>query len=500
MPGLLKSCCRSIFMRSLFLAPLLVLMVFAFATAVAAANEEVRTESTSSEPNAPQISDRVLYAPGHFGNSYEVMGQREMRAMIDEAKHWGFNRYADWFDTIDCADPSANSGFRLANAIWKRKKENFLSAQAAGMKCDMVLTPNHVFLDQCLPKVRAKMGGSVFGQLVCPSIPEGREIILKNYERWFSDLAKSGVRLSAICPAPYDYGGCNCKQCDPWILTFAQLSKEIHTLCEKHHPGVEVHMIGWWWEKSEHEALAAWADEHAPGWIDRIYMHIPYNKTAVAEVSLPKDCALAAFVHIGYAGKTGPRDVYGHLGPVAAPERMEQTIRDLKKQGVTSIMAYSEGLFDDVNKALCAGLASQQYTTSNEILAAYAQRYFGTSEEVSNEWARWIALWEMPYDVDTVASGNRLQSLLAATPAATPTGNWRRQQLEFKQKMLHLNHQIMQHTSWTPERMELAEEFWATRERLQRQVLGLGPARHVMNVRSSTIPWLREWQSERKGE
>ncbi len=472
--------------------------VFAFTPTLAVlANETESTEiapdeTDSAAPTAPQISDRVLYAPSHFGNSYEVMGPREMQAIIDEAKHWGFNRYADWFNTIDCADPFTNPQYRLANALWEKKKANFLAAQAAGLKCDLVISPNHVFLDQCLPEVQAEMGGHVFGQLVCPSIPEGREIILQNYERWFADLAKSGIRLSAICPLPYDYGGCRCKQCDPWILTFAQLSQEIHTICEKHHPGVEMHLIGWWWKESEHQALAAWADEHAPGWIDRIYMHIPYDKTAVAEVPLPKGCALAAFVHIGYAGKTGPRDVYGHLGPVVAPDRMEQTIKTLHAQGVTSIMAYSEGQFDDVNKALCAGLTSRQYDSSDEILAAYAQRYFGSSEEVAADWARWMALWELPYDVDTVASGDRLQTLLTATPK----GNWRRQQLEFKQKLLHLNHQIMQHESWTPERLKLVEEFWATREQLQRQVLGLGLMRHVLNVRSSTIPWLREWEAE----
>jgi hypothetical protein len=46
-----------------------------------------------------------LYAVGHFGNWYEVAGANEMRRMLSEAWHWGFNRYADWFDAIDCVDP-----------------------------------------------------------------------------------------------------------------------------------------------------------------------------------------------------------------------------------------------------------------------------------------------------------------------------------------------------------------------------------------------------------
>ena len=44
---------------------------------------------------------RDLYAPGHFGNSYEVAGRFEMRDILAEAKSWGFNHHTDWFDTIN---------------------------------------------------------------------------------------------------------------------------------------------------------------------------------------------------------------------------------------------------------------------------------------------------------------------------------------------------------------------------------------------------------------
>ena len=37
-----------------------------------------------------------LYAPAHFGNSYEVMGELEMRDLLTESVYWGFNRYGDW--------------------------------------------------------------------------------------------------------------------------------------------------------------------------------------------------------------------------------------------------------------------------------------------------------------------------------------------------------------------------------------------------------------------
>jgi hypothetical protein len=155
----------------------------------------------------PLFAVRELYAPGHFGNSYEVMGENQMRGMLAEAAWWGFNRYGDWFDTQDCSDPFAEKKWvQLAHALWDRKKANFRSAQALGLACDLLITPNHVYVDQCSPHLLAVKKGRIFGQLICPSKPEARAIILRNYENLLGDLARAGVRLKAISACPCDFG------------------------------------------------------------------------------------------------------------------------------------------------------------------------------------------------------------------------------------------------------------------------------------------------------
>ena len=55
--------------------------------------------------NTPLFATRTLYAPGHFANSYEVMGDNEYRALLTDWKAWGFNEYATWFNVANCADP-----------------------------------------------------------------------------------------------------------------------------------------------------------------------------------------------------------------------------------------------------------------------------------------------------------------------------------------------------------------------------------------------------------
>jgi hypothetical protein len=248
-----------------------------------------------------------LYAPGHFGNSYEVLGPNQMRAVLAEAGFWGFNRYGDWFDMDDCKDPFASGHtYGLGDALWESKKTNFGSAQTLGLLRDLLLTPNHVFVDQCLPEVLAVKGGRVFGQVICPSKPKARQLILKDYEDLFADLARSGVRLTHLNAAPYDFGGCRCKQCDPWILTFAQLSHEIYAIARKYHPQIKMDMIGWWWTAEEHRLLAEWVDQHAPGWVERMYLHLPYGATKIADVRLPKGCQPARRVWAPRAGRRRP--------------------------------------------------------------------------------------------------------------------------------------------------------------------------------------------------
>jgi len=429
-----------------------------------------------------------LYAPGHFGNSYEVLGINEMRQVLAEAKYWGFNRYGDWFDTLDCVDPlAADSQYDLGGALWERKKAHFRSARQLGLPCDLILTPNHVYRDQVRPEWKAERNPRIFGQLICPSIPGARKVILGNYEGLFADLAKSGVRLASLSACPYDYGGCACRKCAPWIRTFAALCKDIHQIALRYHPDIDMHFIGWWWSKDDHAIFAEWCDRQMPGWAKSMALHIPYDKTGVTDVVLPKGCEKRAFVHIGYADLARPKDTYGHLGPLIAPNRLPKTVSDLRSQGVAGVMAYSEGVHDDVNKAILAGLFSGRYDSSRLVLEAYAKRYFGADHEQSMRWATWLAGWGDPFSRDAVGALKDLDGL------SGERSNWRRRQWELKARMFVAHQAVMSEKTWTAPRFAHVDEFWAAQEILQREVGGLGPLRHIFGRRHTPLPWYPEW-------
>ncbi|MCB1104682.1 MAG: hypothetical protein KDK74_08130 [Cephaloticoccus sp.] len=446
----------------------------------------------------PRFATRTLYAPAHFGNSYECLGDNEFRALLTTWRDWGFNEFAGWFDPANCIDPwhedpYSEQLYDFSRAQRDMNVRRFQAAQSLGLPCVSVLTPNTVFQDQCRPDTNATKGGRIFGPLACPSAAPGREVILRNHENWFRTLAQGGVKLRAIAACPYDFGGCACEKCQPWILTFAKLCHELHTIAERHHPGVEMRMVGWWWSAEEHEQFADWADTNAPGWVKSITLHIPYSESDVSGVRLPKGCERQAFVHIGYADAAEPRDLYGHLGPVIAAERLERTLNALAQRDCSGWMAYSEGVFDDVNKAIVAGLSAGKVASADEALQAYAQMQFGASAEDGSAWATWLRGWGHPYDRDTNAAQCELQTLKSAKPT------WRLRQWELKTELMR-HHRAAAAETDSPERTAARAAIDAVQETLRREVYALGPQRFIFARNFSPLVWQRNLPLEQPKE
>ena len=467
------------------------LLIYLFVFIAPVASQEV------TKIAAPLFEVIELYGPGHFGNSYEVSGRKEMYDLLSELKYWGFNRSSDWFDMDDCRDPFGKHNYGLSNAQWQTKKTNYGSMQQIGLSSGFLITPNHVYIDQCLPERAAVYGTRIQGQLVCPSKPEVKAMILKNYENLFHDLKNSSVQLDNLIFCPYDNGGCACDQCHPWIVTFADLSYDIFMTAKKTFPDIRLHYVGWWWVAEEHTLFAEWFDTHAPNEIETMFLYLQYGTVKTPDVILPKGAKRGAFVHIGYSDVVSPRDIYGHTGPVIAAKRLAKTVEELKQQGVTALMCYSEGIYEDVNKALIGGLASGQYDSAQEVLTAYAERYFGTNKEVSEKWAQWLEQWGSAYTVDTDILAKELTDLLAETPAQS--NNWRLEQWKWKLELFAVHKKIMDAgTVWTPERLEWADRFWDIQEKIHRSVWGIAPPRHIFARYSSPMPWYASWAQFQK--
>jgi hypothetical protein len=441
------------------------------------------------------LSYRELYAPAHFGNSYEVAADYEIEEWLREAVLWGFNSYGDWFDAADLKNPLNNPRceFLTPQATWERKKSSYRIASRLGLQTTWLVTPNHVFIDQLSPDVAADFSGDerMFGQLVCPSTSGGRKVILETQKALLQDLKDAGAHMDYISGCPYDYGGCTCQQCTPWIIAFGKLMVDLHEVAREVFPDIRVRLIGWWWTLEEHELFKAWANAEQPGRFVSLAEHIRYDEThPIPGIVLPDGCEPQAFVHIGYNNERANDDVYGIWGPVVAPARIEQTVRNLETTGFGGFVAYSEGASDDVNKALLAGLSSGKFASSGDVLAAYAERYFGSVGAEREAWAEWLAAWGESQSVDLAAARKEFDSL-----ARRARSGWRLDQWECRLRLSEAHSQVTKQPEWNDAADAAAAQFVTERDRMYREVWKLGLVRHVLNYRFSQPAWYARYQS-----
>lgn len=442
---------------------------------------------------------REAYCPAHFGNSYEAMWPLEMAQYLDELKYWGFNRYGDWMTATDSCDPyRSDATWNLPMELLARKKDAFRHAMQIGLDNNLILTPNHVYLDQLRPELLAVKEPRIFGQLLCPSIPEARAIILDNIDRQLKDMAASGVELSAFTAFAYDYGGCACDKCAPWILTFAGLVSDIHDIARRYFPDIEPWMCAWWWTSEEYDALLAWAEREKKEWLKAIVFHIVYNQTSFYETAVPEGCRKVSFIQNNYSDKVsfeagkdegGFGDIYGRFGPSIGVQRIPKTLEETAKQGATGFQIYSEGVFDDVNKVLTASLASGQATSVDDVLREYAMRYFGANATDAARWAQWLAQWGDRSQVSLEEAEREFAEL-----ASQADSTWRLEQWRSKLHLEKLDRAILASGSaWDAGRLQLAAQFWAEKERLYRHVYGLGPVRHILSRQLFQPAWYESW-------
>ncbi|MBN2450234.1 MAG: hypothetical protein JXR77_07585 [Lentisphaeria bacterium] len=435
---------------------------------------------------ATPLAVRELYCPSHFGNEYECAREREMTAVLREARYWGYNRYSDWFDTIDLGDVYRRGGahFNLPEAMWARKFEGFAAAARLGFDLGLVVTPNHVFADQVTAANRAVTGPRMFGQLVCPAKPGVVELVRANYRNLFRDFAARGLRLTAVSGGAYDYGGCACDGCAPWIVSFGRLFLGIVEEAEAVFGPVCADLWAWWWSDEDHRLFTQWADREAPGRFSGLAHHILYGESRYAERPQPAGCGERAFTHIGY-GETGGIDVYGHYGPVVAPRRLEATARFLVSRGATGFLAYSEGTFDEANKAILGALTAGRCDTAREALMAYAERCLGGD---ADGWADWLTAMGDVERVDPNQARRDFDRLARQTPTSECRRMW-----EGKLRLREADANVRVRQRWTAARLVAAEEFWTEKEFLWRNLWRRGLGRSVFRFDWKVPPWHAEY-------
>jgi len=466
---------------------------------------------TFTRKHSPAVELRMQQIPGHFGNSFECLSRLEMAAYLTDQALAGSNGYADRYDVGEFVDPFHHHANRqskplsYAAELWAKKARHLLDARQLGMATCVTLNPNHVYLDQWSPALDATPGPHMVGNLICPSKPEARRFILRNYRDLFGYLHETGVTLDAIRPAPYDDGGCACAKCKPWLLTFLGLAEEISAIGREHWPAMETFMSGWWLNDADIETLRQWKASHQADWLTTFLFSTGYTITKMPDLRRQLNpIRYGTYVHAGYSDRMGGDDRYGRTGTHSAPRRLQNLFRQYPAVGCLRFMAYTEGLESHLNSFLTARLGYDPEGDTATEIAGYCRWYFGTSE--SDTTALVGILMELE-SLEGARARQWHQQLLALAPRirALPGRQYLWDQLVIKTELMSLDYRakvllkgknLKTLNRWPAAIATIAQAYEERYDHLQRKVWGTGVRRHVLQDSYYVPAWLNQyWQT-----
>lgn len=415
-------------------------------------------ESGPSVALRPGIPSRIVYAPGHFRNSYEEASYEQMRALMTEAAFWGADTWGDWFDTNDMTNPYGSdvADSRTSVQYWENKLDLLRAARDVGLGVHLWISPNHVFVDQVAPELSAVKQLSedvpclgrrrVRGNLVCPSTPGGRRIIIGNNEALLDDLVRRGTRLDVVSFGFYDNGGCLCDACRPWVDTVLSLAEELRDLVLRRFPDCRFDIVGWYLSPDEIARIQDRYDSGELQWADGLQIALSGGSRDVSPMRRLERIGKELFVNLGYSADNVD-DVYGLCGAVVAPRRLKEIVEDAASSECRRIVGYGEGIHDDINKVLFLRLATEPHAAPDRVLREYAQWYFHCGPEKAEELASLLSSME-----DAAYSWQpELEQALSRLRLELPESvgsSWRFRQLEYRLALCKLDSQIGRPRSW----------------------------------------------------
>ncbi len=385
--------------------------------------------------SVPDGSLRGMYFATHFHNWYHQASEPEIARYIEDLALWGVNAVKVAFPFInlqDWNDPHAEPAVAMMRKYARHAKGLGLQFGIGANNALFNGAPDSIRATR-LPDPTKRRGNS--GNPICPSNAEGHAYIMENYRQLFEQLTDVG--LDFVVFWPYDEGGCACENCRPWGNNgFLKLSRDQAQLGREYFPNLKVVLSTWMFDTPPEGEWQGLSDTLASdgNWVDYILAdsHEDFPRYPL-DVGVPGDLPLLNFPEISMWGNWP----WGGFGANPLPSRF-QRLWDQVKHVVDGGFPYSEGIYEDTNKAVVAQFYWNREQRASATLEEYIAYEFGSG--VSDDVLAMIGLLEtaasqsyqkQPVDTDGV---RRAFELAEGVNSRLP--NWARQ--NWRWEILHL--------------------------------------------------------------
>jgi hypothetical protein len=343
--------------------------------------------------SSPEGAFRAVYLATHFMNYYEAAPVEEIRHYIEDLGLWGYNtilvHYPTWqFDGL--TDPGAQLWLERFTAVLAHAKQ-------CGLQVGLLQVPNQGYkvAPETLRGVRVpgdRRGNH--GVNLCSSKPESQKLLLDICNDLLEEFKNIGLDYFALWP--YDEGGCACDQCWPWgARGYLDISKEVTKQVRSMFPNCKIVLSTWCFEnEDDNNPDGEWAGleqsmQEDKSWVDYIMAdgHDDYFPKYLLEQGVPGQLPLVNFPEISMFGM----NPWGGYGTNPAPAHF-QKLWDRIKDGAVGGAPYSEGIYEDLNKAIIAGFYWDPDRKAEEIVKDYVS--FEFSPDVADDMLEVFRIFE----------------------------------------------------------------------------------------------------------
>jgi len=407
---------------------------------------------------SPKTEIRAVYFAMHFFNWYQQCSLEEMEEHIEDLMLWGYNAVFIIFPKLNLTgwdDPHTAHVLALFRKVFSAaKRMNMKTGYQSG---------NQDFINQDMSVAADKSKLYVKNApLICTSTEAGYlryESILMHVINEVKDLG-----IDYISFWPYDEGGCSCDKCWMWGPNgFYNAAKRFSARIKKDFPEIKTILSTWLFAAGKYNH-GEWElfykrieEERAKGeeFIDYILVDsrdIPVNQYVRQNGGPGGNIKVITFPDTCMTGL----EPWGCVGAVATPNRMLSMwvpYQSFAKGGYI----YSEGKFDDINKAVMSSLFWDDSVPVYDTVREYAgYEYPGCDPEDIKKLIELIEFnhdlthrsIQKPADLEKAAAARALAEKIDAELTESAKKSWRWRILLIRTRLDEIRYSRLAAAGW----------------------------------------------------
>jgi len=313
--------------------------------------------------SVPECQLRAIYFATHFGNWYQMAPQKEIEEYLEDMALWGYNTWVFTFPVdaySDFNEPAARNHIKQLRGLMAAAKRLGLKVGIGNaINNALISVPKEIAGQFPTPKYHRNPG-----IVACPSVPEGHDYILRVWRQTMDAFADIGGGIDYIWAAAYDTGGCGCEKCQPWGANgFLKITKDVMAQEKIKTPNCKLVLSTWCFDTEEWKGLVA-AMAKDKSWVD--YLMLGQCANFPKEFGIPGNLPLTNFPEISMWGM----NPWGAYGANPQPSRIQNSWK-----GEVSLLSgglpYSEGIYEDINKAIYSQLYWKKDRIAEDIVREY---------------------------------------------------------------------------------------------------------------------------------